>query len=485
MSFGKSLFKDFTIYGFAGVIGKLLALITLPIISRVFSVEEYGIIETINSSMAFFPLLIGLGYDMAIKKSVLIDADDYVSRKTLVSTVFWFLVAWGGLCSSVLFTLSGPISKALFGSDYYVSAIRISIINVYLSLLLGLSLTILRVYFKVASFSLISIVRVILDYSLIMIFVVLYNLGINGYFFAFLITTASLLVLGAILIKKDLSFSFDFSELKKVLQYSIPLLAGSLAFWVFNLSDRIVLSALSDVNQTGIYSMAVRMVSVLPFVIMAFKNAWVPRAFQYYRKNEEEFLRILNSIHAYGLAFFSVLAIGNLVFARVMLVIFTTEKFFEALYIMWPLCLAYIFYPLTSVGAIGIYLSNKTKYVTFISWVGALTNIVINIIFVKRFGAIVASISTALSYIVIYVLYWRTSEKLMNWKIHYTKPAAIVGLALLAILAVQLVRIETVFLDLMIKLFILLIFVVLLFAFGVFRFSEIKKYFGGRKRNGL
>lgn len=193
----KKILKDFIFYGINGVIGKILALVTLPIITRIFSPGDYGIIETITSSIALLPLLLGLGYDMSIKKMVLVDAGkDTQKISNIVSTIFWFLIVWGGLLTVFLVFLSTPISILIFKSSQYHYTVRMAFINIYISLLFGFELTMLRVYFKSKQYTVINTCHTILTYLLIILFIARFKLGISGYQGPFILVSQQLMYPG-------------------------------------------------------------------------------------------------------------------------------------------------------------------------------------------------------------------------------------------------------------------------------------------------
>lgn len=472
----KKILKDFIFYGINGVIGKILALVTLPIITSIFTPGDYGIIETITSSIALLPLLLGLGYDMSIKKMVLVDAGkDTQKISNIVSTIFWFLIVWGGFLTVILFFLSTPISILIFKSSQYHYTVRMAFINIYISLLFGFELTMLRVYFKSKQYTVINTCNTILTYLLIILFIARFKLGISGYFYAMMISGLVISLVTFLLIRKDIKFYFSFAILKSVLGFGIPVLTASLAYWIFNLSDRLILTRLANPTETGLYSMAIKITSIVPFIVMAFREAWVPRAYQMYHENNETFPVLLNKVHQYVLIAFGILGMANMVVAKLLLNVLSTESFYQSYILIAPLIYANILFPLTYVGSIGIYLSNKPKYISYMSWVSAILNLGLNVLLVPVIGALSASITTAISYFVLYVTYWYYTSKLMNWKLSFTKP--LITLCILASFFVltQFISYDNIILDVLVKIAIFALYIVVLFALRLCSFADIKK----------
>ena len=51
---------------------------------------------------------------------------------------------------------------------------------------------------------------------------------------------------------------FDKNSSKRLLKYSIPLIPNSISWWIFNASDRVIVSAILGVAQNGILSAIAR-----------------------------------------------------------------------------------------------------------------------------------------------------------------------------------------------------------------------------------
>ena len=57
-------------------------------------------------------------------------------------------------------------------------------------------------------------------------------------------------------------------------RFGLPLVPAALALWVINLIDRLFINAYKGQAEVGIYSLAVRIASVIVFLMTAFQLAW-------------------------------------------------------------------------------------------------------------------------------------------------------------------------------------------------------------------
>ena len=79
--------------------------------------------------------------------------------------------------------------------------------------------------------------------------------------------------------------------------------------------------------------------------------------------------------------------------------IFATKEFYEAIYIIPAITGSVYFMFLFNVFANVEYYYNETKYVAFASIGAAVTNVILNLIFIKQFGYVAAGYTTLVSYI--------------------------------------------------------------------------------------
>src|SRR5277367_4618696 len=77
--------KESLVYGIAPVVGRLSALVLVPVLTRVFSKEDYGLLALIGSFMSFVSIGVGLGMENGVAL-VFFDTPDEAPRRRAVST---------------------------------------------------------------------------------------------------------------------------------------------------------------------------------------------------------------------------------------------------------------------------------------------------------------------------------------------------------------------------------------------------------------
>ena len=92
----KRFFKDFMIYGLASILGKVAAVLLMPIYTNILTKEEYGAMALIIACKGIIDLLSNLNIHSGIARDY---HEQGINRNQLVSTGVWSIL---GISSSIL-----------------------------------------------------------------------------------------------------------------------------------------------------------------------------------------------------------------------------------------------------------------------------------------------------------------------------------------------------------------------------------------------
>ncbi|MBA7710048.1 hypothetical protein ES703_118976 [subsurface metagenome] len=475
------LLKDTAVYGLGKGILIPLGLIALPIFTRVFTPAEYGVIEIVITMTALLGLFLIIGMDSASTRSYF-DSSTHEHKREVISTGLWFLVAWNLLVVGIMLVCSGWISSLAFSSSQYTDFLQIAFIAVSLSLLVAYCQNTIRLHFSPWKFTVIALLNGALTIGFSILFVLEFKLGLLGYFGGILVGNVISLVPALYFIKEDFAFTFSSAKIKVMLSFGGPLVPASLAYYVLTMSARFFLLKFATVADVGLYSVAVKVSSIMLFFYMAFGLAWSPFVLKLYSASEETMKAVVRRTMKYLLIFFSLLAIFLTTFSQEVLRIFTTEPYFGAAIAIAPLCLGAVAYATTQVTALGISLSRKTKYMALFSGIAAMTNLGLNALMVPHWGILGASIASAISYTVLTLGYYSAARRL--YPIGFDK-GAILKICLACLLFVVIgsfMVFDSLVLGIFVKLAFILLFVPMLFLFRIFDPQEvvyIRQWFSG------
>ncbi len=203
---------------------------------------------------------------------------------------------------------------------------------------------------------------------------------------------------------------------KFILLYCIPLIPHFLASQVLTRFDRIMISNMTGDGNAGIYGLAYSLSSLMIIFNDAIFKSLTPFTYQSIKSNNN--LKLLKKNINYITIFVAIINFMLVLFAPEIIKVFATQEYYEAIYIIPSVSASvYLMYLFNLFANIEYYYS-ETKYVTFASIAAAICNVILNLIFIKKFGYIAAGYTTLISYILYavghYVFMKKVEKKYTN-----------------------------------------------------------------------
>lgn len=201
---------------------------------------------------------------------------------------------------------------------------------------------------------------------------------------------------------------FDRKYWKHALKFNIPLIPHFLSQTILSQSDRIMIKTLVGEGATGIYSLAYNISMIMSIINTSIQNTLSPWIYKKIRDKEHD------QIGKVSYMVLSVVALANFMLIAVapeVLVIFAPESYHEAVYVIPPVAMGNFFIFMYSLFAnFETYLA-KTVYMMTASVTGAVLNLVLNYIFIPKFGYMAAAYTTLFCYIVYTALHYYFMRK--------------------------------------------------------------------------
>lgn len=403
------------IIGYAvGPIGSgILGLITLPIITWFYSVEDVGRISMLQVFTSFSVLFFCLGLDQVYVREYYESDNKLLLLKTVVFPGFI-------LCVSILTLLFifDPYLIAYWLYDINSSYLSIITILCFIVALISRFLSlILRMQERALAFSMSQLLPKIL-LLLFILFIVgfgysrdVYNLltaNILSLCFAFMIYTWNTRVdwLPAIRLK------INKEHLKAYLVFGLPLIIAGLASWGLNTLDRLFLRGMASYNELGVYSVAMSLAGVATIIAGIFNTIWAPMVFKWVSSGDIDYKKI-DQISEYVLAAIYFVVVISGLFSWLIPYFLPPE--YEKVQILLAACLiGPLFYTLSETTAVGIAITRKTKYSMYASICAMVIGILGNYLLIPILGASGAAISLAVSFWTFYII--RTEFSRIVWR---------------------------------------------------------------------
>ena len=425
----KQLFGQTAVYGLGIVLPRLLNYLLLtPFYTRIFEKASYGVITELYAYVVFLLVILTYGMETGYFRY----ASSSQQKGRVYSTVLLSLFLSSLLFIIIIQLSSGPISNIL-GYDQHPEYIKWLAIIVGIDAFTTIPFARIRLRNQAMKYALIRIAEVSINIGLNIFFLYycprhldtglvarLYdeNIGVGYVLIANLIASSAKLLMLLPDILAAFRSEFDINLFRQIFRYSYPLLIAGLAGTVNEALDRILLKHLipldqNPMEQLGIYGANYKLAVLMTLFVQMFKYAAEPFFFS---KSEEKDAK---KLYADVMMFF-VLA-GLLIFLLVNLyldyfILFIGSDFREGVGIVPIVLMANLVMGIFFNLSIWYKLTNLTRYGAVLVLLGALITVVINALFIPKYGYLASAWAHLICYSTMVVISYMWSRK------HYPIP---------------------------------------------------------------
>lgn len=224
---------------------------------------------------------------------------------------------------------------------------------------------------------------------------------------------------------------------KYSLSLNVPLIPHYLTRMVLNQSDRLMINAMIGYSAAGIYSLAHNLAWMLTLITNAILNTFNPWIFQRIKKKEYEKIAPLSYA---VLMCAAIMGIALIAVAPEIVRIFAPANYYEAVWVIPPLCASVFFLFMYSLFADFEYYFEKSNFLMVASTIGGVLNIILNYFCIKAFGYIAAGYTTLFCYVFYAVVHYMCmsriiKENIPNIKIYNVKMIILISFVFLGISA--------------------------------------------------
>lgn len=392
----KLFLENFVIYGIGGIISKIIPLLMLPIITRIMpNPMYYGISDMSNTIVQFGSAIAIMGmYDAMYR--LFFEKDDVYFKKQVCSTTLVFTVIMSLTVSLLIIIFKNKIGEYFLGEAKYYYVIYLSAISTLLGATNGIVSAPTRMQNKRKVFLVTNTIAPILSYGISIPMLLAGNYVISLPL-AGVISSLVMEICFIILNKKWFKFNlFNFTLLKQLLLFAIPLLPNILIYWLFNSCDRIMITKILGIEAAGVYSVASKIGQCSQLIYTAFAGGW--QFFAFSTMKEKEQVKSNSKIFEY-LSLISFISTAVVcVFSYTLFRIIFGEEYLEGYVVAPYLFFAPLLQMLFQVSGNQFLVIKKTWPIPFILSGGVIANIILNYFLIARIGIEGAAIATLVGY---------------------------------------------------------------------------------------
>lgn len=385
---------------------KMITFIMLPLYTYKLSTGDFGVSDLILTTVSLLLPIVSLSVFDAVLRFTL---EKNSNNKIIFSNSF--IVS---IIGAMLLSLCFPIISLLnINYGYYV--ILILIAQIFQSLFSQYA----KAIDEIRLFAINGIILSFLTAGLNILFLVIFEFGIQGYLLSVLLANilSDVWLWTKLHLKKEIDLSLvKKKEIKVLLSYSLPLIPNSIAWWTTNAISRYFILYFVGTGANGIFAVANKIPSLLSVMNSIFFQAWQLSAIEEFdSEDKSDFYSNIFSLYSEFL--FLGASIILLILRPIMSIMVSPE--FESAWRYVPFLLLTVVYSSFS-GFLGNYYAaaKKTSGVFTTTVIGAIINIIANFIFIPLLGLFGAGISSAISFLLTWIIRQQDTKKYVETKIN-------------------------------------------------------------------
>ncbi|MDC0371179.1 oligosaccharide flippase family protein [Flavobacteriaceae bacterium] len=408
----KTLYKQTFIYGLATVVPKMLSflLVRLHTDKAVLeNVADYGDVSLIFAYFVLFNVLLAYGMETAFFRFL----NSEQKKKSVLSTSAISLVLTSILVLVIGYFFRDQVSRIThIDADYIVLVLWI----LFFDALVIIPFAYLRAMGKPIKYTVLKLLNVVLNLGLNVVLLLFLkswaesstfwttfyrpNFEVHYIFIANLVASGvTFLTLISFYFK--LNYNFDAKLWKQMLRYAFPVLIAGIAFSINETFDRILLERLLPDNLAkdaiGTYSACYKLALFMMLFATAYRLGIEPFFFSNAKAKDAKanYAKILEFFVIFG----ALILLTVVVFVDILkLILIPNEAYWEAMTVVPILLLAYLFLGVYHNLSVWYKITDRTKFGAYISIFGALITLLINTIFIPKFGYMASAIATLFAY---------------------------------------------------------------------------------------
>jgi len=406
-----TLVKNFFIYSFGAIILRGVTVFLAPLMMRILTPSDYGLLSLVNSFTNILVVFAGFGLRQVF--SIEYFHCDSNQRKLMINDVITIYLAFSSPIFLLLFLNKDLINHYIFLNSATSTLITISLIYCFTHFFVELFYQLLRYQQKAFALTIlqtsIAFITILINFT----FVYYFRWGVSGLMLGYLLGMLIAFGKGLYAYAKEKCFleinvKESLSRAMPYLKLGFPFIPAILCNWVLSSGDKWILARYASLHDVGIYTIADMFGLLYQMIILyALRSSYTPHLMRKYATNQDD----LKSVERWNqknmwvsmIGMASLITAGYLI-GKPILYWILPLKYHEAINYIWLVLMGYIFLMGTGFANTLIQFHKKTYFLAFALFVPAMLNIGLNIVLIPYFNIYGCVCATLASYIVYFLL---------------------------------------------------------------------------------
>ena len=376
--------------------GMALPILTLPIMTRWLTPDDYGVVAVAQVVAALFTGVANLGVSTGLERNFFKHEHDARALARVVHTAHALVVAGTVACAALLAAGGGIVSHVLFGRpDRGLFLLAMAIASV-LGVVVNMQLVFLRNRGRAAGYMTFGLASIVVETGATLFLVIVAEAGVWGIPLGALAGKALVAAAGWLRLALELPPAVSRRGAGELLEIGLPLLPRAFVGVADNGLDRLSLNWLVSLGQAGYFGLANRIGYSVFSVMTSIEQLWVPEIYRMMFQGEDAGARIGRYITPYFYGSL-LLAVTAVLFVEEVLWVLVAPAFWPMKYVAAVLAAYYgqLFFGKV-VGAQWVFLK-KTWYATPVSVARLALHLALTLLLVGRLGALGAALALFLA----------------------------------------------------------------------------------------
>ncbi|MBU3142591.1 oligosaccharide flippase family protein [Clostridium sp. CF012] len=426
------------IYAIGQVMSKAISFILLPIYVNELGMVGYGqlaLVDTVLDFISSFTIVaIYSGYIRFYR-----DYED-AEREKLKNTALNFAMIMSLVSITLALTLGKVVCSSIFNFENSHYVLILVVFRSIISQLVILLMCDYTLNYRAGITVTLNFANLLLNLMFTIVFVVLWSRGIIGVYEGYILSNIFMFIYLMIVKDSKYRFEMDLKMLKNMLKFSAGFIPSCMASTVLTLSDRYFLRNYRSFGETGIYSVGYKFGMLIePLFVSPFRQIFTPYKLQIWKEKnaEEKFNAMFIKYHVMG----CFVMLGICMYSKTMILLLSTADSIVAYKIVPFVVISYFLYGMSIFYSLGIELKNKTYLDGFVMIAAGIVNIILNILLIPSMGMYGAALATAISYIVMNLIYLKFSMPLYYIKYKFDVVFKVYGITFVLYLIYYIVSV--------------------------------------------
>ncbi len=459
MSPFRKFIKQFSHFFTGSILSQLFSFVTFPILTRVLTKEQYGVMGLVTTTLLFATAIAKVGLSDGIIRFYKEYSGANEKLEVFSSTVLARTIALSTLTTLLylIFLLIGRGYLRL--NEIYTACFLIMAFDLFITPLNISVIYFLRVTDKTIFINVINLIGRVITIGLSLVSLLYVFKAFYGYFIGVVIADV---ILSAVLfywffkhyrfnptkVSKELNINF--------MKFGVPLLLSELCFLLMSYADRYLIVGYLGEEALGLYSVGYNVAMYIGNIIMfSISYAIVPIYVEIYgREGREKTEAFLKKSLQYIFVAIIPMWFGYAAISKELFIVLASQKYAMAAKFSPLILFAYFCLCVNTIFNAGLYLKKRTIVSFGINLSSIILNIGLNLILLRRFGINAAAVVAAVSCMASLILTIWISNKFVTVRVELKSFIYYLCISVLMYLVISEIGTSRVWMNLVLKIII-------------------------------